>query len=95
MKIGDESRELIKIPGVGRSIARDLLNIGIKSICDLKGRDPEELYTLSNNFQGKVQDRCLLYVFRCAVYYASTPEEERESEKMKWWNWKDSLMVKR
>jgi hypothetical protein len=31
-------------------------------------------------------DRCMLYVFRCAVYYA---EGGREPEKLRWWNWKD------
>lgn len=78
------------IPGVGRSIAHDLWNIGIHRISDLSGQDPEVLYDLSNKFSGKVQDRCLLYVFRCAVYYANTPEKEQESEKLKWWYWKDT-----
>jgi hypothetical protein len=31
-------QELNKIPGVGESIANDLLNIGIQKIADLKGR---------------------------------------------------------
>jgi hypothetical protein len=47
------------------------------------------LYDLSNSFAGMVQDRCLLYVFRCAVYYAETEGNIREQEKLKWWNWKD------
>jgi hypothetical protein len=33
------------------------------------------------------QDRCLLYVFRCAVYYASTARPS--PAKLRWWNWKD------
>jgi Pathogenicity locus len=37
-------RELKQIPGVGVSIASDLWNIGIPSINDLKGKDPELLY---------------------------------------------------
>ena len=80
-------KELIKIPGVGKSIARDLVNIGIKSISDLKGKDPGKLYDKSNKFAGVVQDRCLLYVFKCAVYFAST--RKHDPEKLKWWNWKD------
>jgi hypothetical protein len=91
MKKADEKqtvlRELQQIPGVGISIANDLWNINIKSIADLKFRDPEELYRLSNKFAGVVQDRCLLYVFRCAVYYAT--EKKHEKEKLKWWNWKE------
>ena len=82
-------KNLTIIPGVGKSIASDLRHIGIKKVDDLKGQDPEELYRLSNSFAGKKQDRCLLYVFRCAVYYAETPEEKQDPEKLKWWNWKD------
>ncbi len=81
-------KDLRQIPGVGVSIANDLWNINIKSVAALKGLDPEVLYDRSNKYAGMVQDRCLLYVFRCAVYYADTPAEEREPEKLKWWNWK-------
>ncbi|HEX7415351.1 MAG TPA: helix-hairpin-helix domain-containing protein [Bacteroidia bacterium] len=81
-------KELMEIPGVGKSIANDLYNIHITSIADLKNQSPEELYHLSNQYAGVVQDRCLLYVFRCAVYYAS--EKVHQLEKLKWWNWKDT-----
>jgi len=74
------------IPGVGRSIAKDLNNIGITKIIDLKGINPEKLYELSNKHIGIIQDKCLLYVFRCAVYYA---EGGRNPKKLKWWNWKN------
>ncbi|MCW3085920.1 MAG: hypothetical protein JWP12_3286 [Bacteroidetes bacterium] len=79
-------KELKQIPGVGVSIADDLINIGITSVEHLKNRDPEELYFLSNQYAGVVQDRCLLYVFKCAVYYAT--ETKHDPEKLKWWNWK-------
>lgn len=81
-------KELILIPGVGKSIARDLHQIGIRKIADLKGRDPQQLYEASNEVAGCTQDRCLLYVFRCAVYFAQTPPELQDPEKLKWWNWK-------
>jgi hypothetical protein len=84
-------KDLQRIPGVGKSIANDLWNIGIKSVKDLKRQDPETLYNLSNKFAGVVQDRCLLYVFRCAVYYANTKPEKHNPEKLKWWNWKDNI----
>ena len=85
--MGDLRTELMQIPGVGKSIAQDLINIGIHTLADLNGKDPQELYRLSNNYAGVVQDRCLLYVFRCAVYYVSV--EKPEPELLKWWNWKD------
>jgi hypothetical protein len=83
-------RELMTIPGVGKSIAGNLFDIGIRSVSDLRGRDPEQIYRKSNTFAGTVQDRCLLYVFRCAVYFADTPEPRRDPEKLLWWNWKDA-----
>jgi hypothetical protein len=78
--------ELRQIPGVGKSIAEDLWSLEIRSVADLKGRDPEELYFEYCARAGAVVDRCLLYVFREAVYYAST--EEPDPELLKWWNWK-------
>ena len=80
--------DLTQIPGVGKAISADLINIGINSIAELKGKDPEMLYQDLNNYEGKVQDRCVLYVFRCAVYYAETKETDREADLLRWWNWK-------
>lgn len=82
-------KDLRQIPGVGVSLANDLWNIGIASVVELKGKDPYTLYDLSNAYAGTIQDRCVLYVFKCAVYYADTPKEEHETEKLRWWNWKD------
>lgn len=89
MTRADVIKELVTIPGVGKSIANDLYNIGIRAVADLKTCDPETLYDQSNRFAGCTQDRCLLYTFRCAVYYAKTPVSKRDPEKLKWWNWKD------
>lgn len=90
MKTGPKGRgdlaELRTIPGVGSSIARDLSALGIRRVADLKGRDPGEMYLESCRRAGRRLDRCLLYVYRCAVYYASTPRPD--PEKLKWWNWK-------
>ncbi|WP_367344139.1 helix-hairpin-helix domain-containing protein [Methanomethylovorans sp.] len=33
-------------------------------------------------------DRCMLYVFRCAIYCASN--EEHDPQLLKWWSWKDN-----
>ncbi len=79
--------DLRDIPGIGKSIEQDLFNIGIENIADLKGKKPEDLYMQSCLFKGFTEDRCLLYVFRLAVYFAEN--ETRELEKLKWWYWKD------
>ncbi|MFQ6677681.1 MAG: helix-hairpin-helix domain-containing protein [Fidelibacterota bacterium] len=89
MNTNSAMKDLMQIPGVGKSIAEDLINIEIMSVNDLKGKDPYKLYDQSNNYAETVQDRCLLYVFRCAVYFAETEGKLIEQEKLKWWNWKD------
>lgn len=78
---------LREIPGVGESIAQDMRNLGIRSVEDLRDRDPEELYGQLCDYEGVKIDRCMLYVFRCAVYYASN--ETLDPELLKWWKWKD------
>jgi len=80
-------QELEQIPGVGKTIARDMQNIGINSIDDLKGRQAEQLYDRLCEFKASPVDRCMLYVFRCAIYYASNTEYDPEL--LKWENWKD------
>jgi hypothetical protein len=82
-------REFRQIPGVGKSIAEDLWNLGLRSLSDLKNQDPEDLYVRLCAFQGTHIDRCMLYVFRCAVYYASN--DIHDPELLKWWNWKDRV----
>jgi hypothetical protein len=84
VKVGNN---LQTIPGVGKSIEKDLFSLGIFSVSDLKGKNPEILYEKLNKKSGKQLDRCLLYVFRCAVYFANT--KKHDSQKLKWWNWKD------
>lgn len=80
-------KEFQLIPGVGKSIAVDLWNLGFRSIQELRGQDPEVLYLKLSDLQGAHVDRCMLYVFRCAVYFASN--ERHEPELLKWWNWKN------
>lgn len=80
-------KELQTIPGVGKSIANDFYNVGIRKVADLRGKDPEMLYDKICKLYNKKIDRCMLYVCRCAVYFAST--EKPQLNKLKWWNWKD------
>ena len=83
-------RGLQEIPGVGPSIADDLYKLGIRKVSDLKGRDPERLYHRLCRLQGAHIDRCVLYVFRCAVYYASASRPD--PDKLLWWNWSDARL---
>jgi hypothetical protein len=83
--------ELEQIPGVGPSIAQDLIGMGITHIAQLKGRSPQALYDKLCRQTGERQDPCVLYVFRCAVYFASNARHEPAL--LKWWNWKARNVV--
>ena len=78
---------LTEIPGVGPRIAAVMEALGVREVSDLQGRDPEELYLRECLLKGFQEDRCALYVWRAAVYYAE--HEDRDPEKLKWWYWKD------
>lgn len=80
-------KELQKIPGVGKSISQDLYDLGYRSIAELRDLEAEEMYKNLCVHQGMHLDRCLLYVFRCAVYNASN--DIHDPKLLKWWNWKD------
>ena len=82
-------KELISIPGVGKSLSANLYCLGIKKVTYLQNKKSEVLYSKLNRIKGVINYRCVLYVFRCAVYYANTPEKEIDPELLKWWNWKD------
>lgn len=84
----DIQRELMTIPGVGKEVSQDFYELGITKASQLKGKDPEKLYDKLCRIQGTKIDRCMLYVMRCAVYYAS--HDTHDAEALKWWNWKDS-----
>ena len=79
--------DLLTIPNVGKNTKQDLLDIGITCVEDLKGKNPEELYEQDCIRKCYKEDRCQLYVFRMAVYYAE--HTSWDEEKLKWWYWKD------
>jgi hypothetical protein len=85
--MAESIKDLKRIPGVGKSIAEDLYILGYRSVKELAGENPLKMYDSFNNLTGKIQDRCLLYVFRCAVYFAT--EKVHDPELLKWWNWKN------
>ncbi len=79
--------ELQVIPGVGPSLANKLADLGFSTPGDLRGEDPGKMYEDLCALRGEHIDRCVLYVFRCAVYFVDN--KEHEPELLKWWNWKD------
>jgi hypothetical protein len=83
-------KDLQRIPGIGPSLAQDLYDLGIHRVSTLRGRNPQRLYEKLCKLRGVHQDRCVLYTFRCAVYFATNPRPD--PERLKWWNWQDSKL---
>lgn len=80
--------DLQKIPGVGVKMANELRLLGFLQVEDLKNQDPEQMYQRLMKLHGHRIDRCVLYVFRCAVYFASNTVHD--PARLKWWYWKSA-----
>jgi len=83
----DICKKLRVIPGIGKSLAEDLFDLGYREVSELKGADPQSMFERLCRLRSSRQDPCVLYTFRCAVYFAET--ERPDPELLKWWNWKD------
>jgi hypothetical protein len=75
------------IPGIGKAMAEDLYTLGYRSVNELADMDAQESYERLSTIQRNKLDRCVLYVFRCAKYFAGT--KDKDPELLKWWNWKN------
>lgn len=82
-------KDLMRIPGVGKKTAEDLISLGYTSVESLAGEDPEDMYVKLCIMQGGSCDRCNLYVYRLAVYFAKNEGNITDSSLLLWWNWKD------
>ena len=80
-------KNLQQIPGIGPSLAQDLWDLGYQRVEDLQQQDAEQMYTALEQLRGQPMDPCVLYAFRCAVYFASPGEHDPQL--LKWWNWKN------
>jgi len=82
-----DKSELQEILGVGRSIAKDLYDMGYTCVSDLACCSTEKMYEDLQNLRRTKIDRCVLYVFGCVVYFDSNTKHDPEL--LRWWNWKD------
>ncbi len=83
--MGQSVHALQALPGIGPSMAADLRDLGFQKPADLRGQDPEKMYVDLCDLRCQTVDRCVLYVFRCAVYAATN--EAPDPELLKWWRW--------
>lgn len=75
---------LKRIPGMDLPSVRDLLDIGVREIDELRGRSPEVLFEEVQQLREDTPpDR--LYSFRMAVYFAET--DEPDPHLLQPWKW--------
>jgi hypothetical protein len=61
---------LQEIPNVGPKMAAELIKLGVTSLEDAAGRDPDEMYHELCSIDAKRHDPCVRDVFAAVVSYA-------------------------
>lgn len=80
---------LKRIPGMDIPSVRDLIDIGIREIDELRGRSPEALFEEILDLREQTPpDR--LHFLRLAVYYAET--DEPDPNLLQAWKWSDASL---
>ena len=51
--------DLRQIPGIGKNIEQDLINIGYDSVASLVGQNPEDIYLKDCLYKGSLLDKYL------------------------------------
>lgn len=76
-----KENELLKLMNVGKATLKDLQNLGIENIEQLKRETPDDLYQKLQEITGTKQDPCVWDVFAAIIHEAKT------GEKLPWWHW--------
>lgn len=73
------SDTLTDLPNIGPATAGDLARLGITRPSDLKGQDPDGLYSKLCRIDGMPHDICTRDVFAAAISYVNG------GDALKWW----------
>ncbi len=81
-----DTRRLRDLSGIGKSIERNLVELGVTSVPELARRDGDDLYQALCRQTGTRQDPCVLDTFRCAVAQARDPDLPLDQRNWWWWS---------
>jgi hypothetical protein len=73
--------EFQSIPSIGKKFAEDLMQLGLYSLKEIRGKDPAKLFDRLELQIGARIDPCVEDQFRLVVYYADHPDSVRN-----WWD---------
>ena len=71
---------------IGPASLKDFDLLGVTSLDDLSGRDPQELYDALCRLKGQKVEICCLDVMHCAVAQARNPHLPPEQRDWFWWS---------
>ena len=71
---------------IGPAALKDFDLLGVTSLDDLAGRDPQELYDALCRLKGQKVDICCLDFMHCAVAQARNPHLPPEQRDWFWWS---------
>ena len=86
-KKSSKTEIISEIPGIEQDCADAIMELGFETVSQLKMKDAEEMYYELSIKRGAVQEKSILYGFRCAIYYATV--RTADPKKLHWWYWKD------
>lgn len=81
-----QARSLRDLRGIGKAMLADFELLGVRSVEDLKRRNPDRLYEQLCTLTNTRQDPCVLDTFRCAVAQARDPHLPAEQQNWWWWS---------
>ncbi len=87
-KKSSKTENISEIPGIEQDCVEALIELGFDNVTQLRAKDAEEMYYELSLRRGRVQEKSILYGFRCAIYYATV--HTADPKKLHWWYWKDS-----
>jgi hypothetical protein len=76
-----------RLGSIGPASATDLWRLGFRSVDQLVGADPRQLYERLGEMTGSAHDPCVEDVLRCAVAQATFGE--LDGSLRQWWMWSD------
>ncbi len=81
-----DTRTLRDLRSVGPSIEENLNRLGICTVEQLKGKNPQKLYDKLCRLTKTRQDPCVYDVFRCAIAQAENPNLPPEQRDWFFWS---------